>query len=123
MMPARKRCHSARDSLGMTGASEVRPCLTALWRTAALLAGVFGPRFPIGYEVGCDAERKTSIRCHSFEKLFWSFGLWDYGKILELCCLIRVLRQTIVQASGWQGYWPSVEFWASCRKSLSRTRS
>src|SRR5439155_21738881 len=83
MMPARKRCHSARDSVGMTGESEVRPCLTALWRTAALLSGVFGPRFPIWYEVRCDGERQTSIGCHSFEKLFWSFGVWDYGTILE----------------------------------------
>src|SRR5438093_638021 len=84
MMPARKRCHSARDSPGMTGASEVRPCLTALRLDSSLAFGSVRPSLAHWYEVRCDGEPQTSTGCHSVEKLFWSFGLWNYGGILEL---------------------------------------
>src|SRR5437870_10065277 len=90
MMPARKRCHSARDSPGMTGESEVRPCLRALWRTAALLSGVFGPRLPIGTRLGVTLNERQAPDVTLFEKLFWSFGVWDYGVILELAFFGRV---------------------------------
>src|SRR5438552_18299822 len=99
MMPARKRCHSARDSLGMTGASEVRPCLRALWRTAALLSGVFGPRLPIGTRLGVTLNERQAPDVTLFEKLFWSFGVWDYGVILELAFFGRVAWRSATAAS------------------------
>ena len=57
---------------------------------SGLTFGSVRPSFAHWYEVRCDAERKTSFRCHSFEKLFWSFGLWDYGEILEFLYVMRV---------------------------------
>jgi len=44
---------------------------------------VFGPRLPIGMRLGVTLNERQAPDVTSFEKLFWSFGLWDYGEILE----------------------------------------
>src|SRR3972149_1277652 len=84
MMPSRKLSHSSKDSnTGMTGSPERRPCLTALCRTALRPPSLVGPRLPTAKRLGRWRGKRQALSV-TIEKLFGSFGFWDYVVILEL---------------------------------------
>ena len=82
---AREEALPFREGLaGNDGRVGGEAVLEGVVADSGLTFGSVRPSLSHWYEVRCDAERQTSTGCHSFEKLFWSFGLWDYGEILEL---------------------------------------